>query len=75
MRNYDVITHSEFLFNSTSSFHFKISEPTLAAFSESSLSIDVQLPQPIMEHPGEIHEGPIIRGEMKMNKLLLANNF
>ena len=75
MRNYEVITHDEFMFNSTSSYQFKISEPTLAHFSESTLGIDVQLPPGEPDRHGVAEEPPIIRAEMKMNKLLLANNF
>lgn len=75
MRNYDVVTNDEFLFNSTSSYQFKISEPTLAQFSESYLGIDVQLPPGEPDRHGVAEEPPVIRTEMQMNKLLLANNF
>ena len=70
LRNYEVLGHNAFSFNSTSSFHFKISEDTLAAFSESALAIKLILP------PNEQGEAcPPIYGELKMNKMLLANNF
>ena len=75
MRNYEVLAHDAFNFNSTSSYQFKISEPTLAAFSESLLTIDVKLPLGEPDRMGIVEEPPLIRAEMKMNKLILANNF
>ena len=69
MRNYEVLANNHYMFNSTSSFHFKVSELTLAQFSDSALTVKLLLP------PTEDEEQPPVIGELRMNKLLLANNF
>ena len=37
LNNYDVISHNEYDFNSTSSFYFRVNSETLAQFVDSSL--------------------------------------
>jgi hypothetical protein len=44
--NQDGKTRTDFVFNSTSSFHFSVSEATLADFAEASLRLSVHLPVP-----------------------------
>lgn len=61
LNNYEVLSHNEYDFNSTSSFNFRINTETLAQFVDSSLIFCLQ----------DQH----IVGEMKMNKLFLANQF
>lgn len=44
--NQDGKTRTDFVFNSTSSFHFSVSEATLADFAEASLRLSLHLPVP-----------------------------
>jgi hypothetical protein len=61
LNNYEVLSHNEYDFNSTSSFYFRVNPETLAEFVDSSLIFCLQ--------------DQNIVGEMKMNKLILAKQF
>jgi hypothetical protein len=61
LKNYEIIGYNEFGFNSTSSYNFKLNENTLSKFVESELKFEISDMQ--------------IYGEIKMNRLLLADNF